>query len=376
MLMFAILYFGIMIDSGLFDPVISKILKFVKGDPLKIVVGTAILTIIVSLDGDGTTTYMITVSAMYPLYKRLGMNPLILAGVVMLGAGVTNLTPWGGPTARVMSALGLEASELFTPLIPGMIAGAIWVVFVAYYLGKERKRLGIMDVQYLKQMQTMDEQVATVEAAVHKRPKLLWINFLLTATLLVCLILEVMPLPVLFTVAFAIAVMINYPNLEQQKERIASHAGNVLAVVSLVFLCRYFHWYFIWNKMVDAMANSVVTLIPDALGPQLPIITALLSMPFTFFMSNDAFYFGVLPILTKAATYGISAAEMGRASLLGQPVHLLSPLVASTYLLVGMAKVDFGEHQRFTLLWAVGTTMVMLITGIVIGIIQYKMQKQ
>ncbi len=111
-----------------------------KGDPLKIVVGTAILTIIVSLDGDGTTTYMITVSAMYPLYKRLGMNPLILAGVVMLGAGVTNLTPWGGPTARVMSALGLDASELFTPLIPGMIAGALWVVFVAYYLGKKRKK--------------------------------------------------------------------------------------------------------------------------------------------------------------------------------------------------------------------------------------------
>ena len=51
--------------------------------------------------------------------------------------------------------------------------------------------------------------------------------------------------------------------------------------------------------MVDAMAQGVVTLIPDALGPQLPIITALLSMPFTFFMSNDAFYFGVLPILTK-----------------------------------------------------------------------------
>lgn len=129
--------------------------------------------------------------------------------------------------------------------------------------------------------------------------------------------------------------------------------------------------------MVDAMAKSVVTLIPDALGPQLPIITALLSMPFTFFMSNDAFYFGVLPILTKAAaTYGISAAEMGRASLLRQPVHLLSPLVASTYLLVGMAKVDFGEHQRFTLLWAVGTTMVMLITGILIGVIQYKIKKQ
>lgn len=241
MLMFAILYFGIMIDSGLFDPIIAKILNAVKGDPLKIVVGTAILTIIVSLDGDGTTTYMITISAMYPLYKRLGMNPLILAGVVMLGAGITNITPWGGPTARVMSSLGLDASQVFTPLIPAMIGGAIWVIFVAYFLGKKRKRLGIVDIQYTqKEKAIMAEQAATVEEYSYKRPKLLWINFLLTLTLLVCLIMEVMPLPVLFTVAFAIAVMINYPSIEEQKERIASHAGNVLAVVSLVFAAGVF----------------------------------------------------------------------------------------------------------------------------------------
>ncbi|MDR4442480.1 citrate transporter, partial [Bacillus cereus] len=74
---------------------------------------------------------------------------------------------------------------------------------------KERTRLGNIAVQYLKQMQTMDYQAATVEAAVHKRPNLLWLHFLLSATLLVCLILEVMPLPVLFAVAFDIAVMIN-----------------------------------------------------------------------------------------------------------------------------------------------------------------------
>ncbi|WP_440604370.1 CitMHS family transporter [Bacillus sp. GB_SG_008] len=372
MLMFAILYFGIMIDSGLFDPAISRILKVVKGDPLKIVVGTAILTLLVSLDGDGTTTYMITVSAMYPLYKRLGMNPLILAGVVMLGAGVTNIIPWGGPTARAMSALGLDASQLFTPLIPALIGGVLWVIFVAYMLGKkERKRLGIVDIQFsTAEKAALTEQAATVEAYNYKRPKLLWINFLLTVTLMTCLIMEVLPLPVLFMIAFAIAVMINYPNLEQQKERIASHAGNVLAVVSLVFAAGIFTGILSGTKMVDAMAHSLVALIPDSLGPHLPIITAITSMPFTFFMSNDAYYFGVLPILTKAAaSYGVSAAEMGRASLLGQPVHMLSPLVASTYLLVGMAKVDFGDHQRFTLKWAVGTTLFMLFIAILTGVI-------
>ncbi|MGF9964758.1 CitMHS family transporter [Bacillus rhizoplanae] len=374
MLMFAILYFGIMIDSGLFDPVISRILKIVKGDPLKIVVGTAILTLLVSLDGDGTTTYMITVSAMYPLYKRLNMNPLILAGIVMLGAGVTNIIPWGGPTARAMSALGLDASQLFTPLIPALIGGAIWVIFVAYMLGKkEQKRLGIVDIQFsTAEKSAFTEQAATVEVCDYKRPKLLWINFLLTVVLMTCLIMEILPLPVLFMIAFAIAVMINYPNLEQQKERIASHAGNVLAVVSLVFAAGIFTGILSGTKMVDAMAHSLVALIPDSLGPHLPIITAITSMPFTFFMSNDAYYFGVLPILTKAAaSYGVSAAEMGRASLLGQPVHMLSPLVASTYLLVGMAKVDFGDHQRFTLKWAVGTTLFMLFIAILTGVISF-----
>ena len=124
--------------------------------------------------------------------------------------------------------------------------------------------------------------------------------------------------------------------------------------------------------MVDAMANSLVSLIPDSMGPHLPIITAITSMPFTFFMSNDAYYFGVLPIIAEAASnYGIDAAEIGRASLLGQPVHLLSPLVPSTYLLVGMVGVTFGDHQKFTLKWAIGTTIVMTIAAVILGIISF-----
>ncbi|HZG72067.1 MAG TPA: CitMHS family transporter [Chondromyces sp.] len=374
MLMFAILYFGIMIDTGLFDPIISRLLKIVKGDPLKIVVGTAVLTLLVSLDGDGTTTYMIVVSAMLPLYTAIGMNPLILACVIMLAGGVMNITPWGGPTARAMSALGLDASDLFVPLIPSMIGGALWVILVAYYFGKkERKRLGILDFELKHENQMAHEQQAATLADDHtSRPHLLWVNALLTITLLVCLILGVMPLPALFMIAFALAVLINYPNLEQQKERIESHAGNVLAVVSLVFAAGIFTGILSGTKMVDAMANGLVSLIPDALGPYLPIITAIASMPFTFFMSNDAFYFGVLPILAEAgAAYGIDPAVIGRASLVGQPVHLLSPLVASTYLLVGMAKVDFGDHQRFTLKWAIGTTVVMTLVAVLTGVITF-----
>ena len=97
MMLFAILYFGVMIDAGLFDTLIKQLLKSVKDDPLKIVIGTALLSLLVALDGDGTTTYMITVSALLPLYKRLNMSPLVLTTVAMLSLSImSSMTPWGG----------------------------------------------------------------------------------------------------------------------------------------------------------------------------------------------------------------------------------------------------------------------------------------
>jgi CitMHS family citrate-Mg2+:H+ or citrate-Ca2+:H+ symporter len=370
MLMFAILYFGIMIDAGLFDPVVNKIVSVVDGDPLKITIGTAVLALFVSLDGDGATTYIITTAAVLPLYKRLKMSNLIMASVIMQASGVMNILPWGGPTARAATALKVEVSDIFNPMIPAMIVCMGWVIFVSYILGlRERKRLGFGVTSNSSEITEtgefkLDQEI--LESGV-RRPKLLLINLLLTVLLMVSLMLEVFPLPVLFMIAFALAMLINYPKLQQQKERITAHAGNVLAVVSVIFAAGVFTGILSGTKMVDAMAKSVVYLIPDSLGPYLAPITGLLSIPFTFFISNDAFYFGVLPIISEAAAkFGISATEIGRASLIGQPVHLLSPLVPSTYLLVGLVKVEFGDHQKFTLKWSLLSALIMLTVGLLI----------
>ncbi|WP_281258593.1 hypothetical protein [Caulobacter mirabilis] len=124
--------------------------------------------------------------------------------------------------------------------------------------------------------------------------------------------------------------------------------------------------------MVDAMASTVTSNIPPAMGPYMAPITALISAPFTFFISNDAFYFGMLPILAEAgAQYGVSSAEMARAALVGQQIHLLSPLVASTYLLVGFVGIEMGEHQRFTLKWACGSFAVFFVACLALGVFPF-----
>ncbi|MDQ0603029.1 CitMHS family citrate-Mg2+:H+ or citrate-Ca2+:H+ symporter [Streptomyces canus] len=411
MLMFAIVYFGVMIDVGLFDPIVRGILKFAKADPMRIVVGTAILAAIVSLDGDGSTTFMITVSAMYPLYKRLKMSLVVMTGVAAMANGVMNTLPWGGPTARAATALKLDASDIFVPMIPALLVGLLGVFVLSYFLGlRERKRLGVLTLGEIlveekveeKESETVlvgagsgsgasgsekvtggsgsgtdaedddDEERFTVldPNRATLRPKLYWFNALVTLTLLTSMIMEWLPIPVLFILGAALVLTVNFPHIPDQKARLAAHADNVLNVSGMVFAAAVFTGVLQGTGMVDHMARWMVDVIPGGMGPHMALVTGLLSLPLTYFMSNDGFYFGVLPVLAEAgAAHGVSPLEMARASLVGQPLHMSSPLVPAVYVLVGMAKVEFGDHTRFVVKWAALTCLLILAAGIVFGII-------
>jgi len=370
MLMFAILYFGVMIDAGLFDPLIQLILKLVGHDPARILVGTAVLAMAIGLDGDGSTTYMITVSAMLPVYERLRMDTLKLAAITMLCSGVMNLTPWGGPTARAATALRVDPTEVFLPFILPMVITLLAIIALAWWFGlRERARLGRVWLPGVQRADG-DAQRATLEGAAElKRPRLRWVNAILTLALMTALVLGLLPMAVLFMVGFAVAVMVNYRDLAEQRRRVIHHAGNVLPVVSVIFAAGIFTGILSNTGMVEAMSQSFLAVLPESLGPYLAVITAVVSLPFTFFMSNDAFYFGVLPVLAEAAAhYGITPIEMARASLIGQPVHLLSPLVPATYLLVALSKVEFSDFQRFTMKWAALACLLLLLVSLAMGL--------
>ncbi|MEW2579252.1 CitMHS family transporter [Streptomyces syringium] len=430
MLMFAIVYFGVMIDVGLFDPIVRGILRFCKADPMRVVVGTAVLAAIVSLDGDGSTTFMITVSAMVPLYRRLKMSLVIMTGVAAMANGVMNTLPWGGPTARAATALKLDAGDIFVPMIPALAVGLLFVIGLAYVLGlRERKRLGVLTLEQALGRPdgepepeqaligsagkgdaparktapagagstasgaatgpadgSLDESQGDAHAGGSQeddasseildprratlRPRLYWFNAALTVALLTLLILQTLPIPVLFLLGAAIALTVNFPHMPDQKARIAAHAENVLNVSGMVFAAAVFTGVLTGTGMVEEMARTVVDSVPDAMGPHMALVTGVLSIPFTYFMSNDGFYFGIVPILAEAgAAHGVSPLEIARASLVGQALHMSSPLVPAVYVLVGMAKVEFGDHTRFTVKWAALTSLVVLGAGLLFGII-------
>ncbi|WP_430425766.1 CitMHS family transporter [Phenylobacterium sp.] len=381
MIMFAILYFGVMIDAGLFDPAVRRLIAIVHGDPVRVVIGTVVLAVLVSLDGDGSTTYMVTVAAMLPLYRRMGLNPLIMACLIMLSSGVMNLTPWGGPTARAATALQLDAGALFLPMVPAMATAVGFLLLLAWLYGRaERKRLGSLRIVGDNPPGGFDDLTLTADGGVTVssdpaalRPRLLIVNAVLTVGLLAALVSGLVPLPILFMAGFAVATLINYPKPADLRARIAAHAPNVIAMTALIFAAGVFTGVLSGTGMAQAMPQSLIAMIPPAMGPYMAPITAALSLPMTFFVSNDAFYFGVLPVLAEAgAQYGVSKAAIGAASLVGQPFHLLSPLVPSTYLLVSLAGVEFAAHQRFTFIWAIATCAVMALAAMLLGVFPFR----
>lgn len=367
MLIFAILYFSLMIDTGLFEPLVNIILKTVGDNPIKTTIGTAVLTALVSLDGDGSSTYLIVVAAMLPLYKKQGMNPLVLTCIIMLAGQIMNILPWGGPTARVMSSLKLGHTDIFVPMIPIMAIGIAWVIFVAYILGRREKIRIAKHGKYTNY--NTNDIIGEVDLTL-RRPKLILINLALTITLLVVMILDIVPLGIAFMIAFCIASIINYPKLKDQQKIISKHAGNALSVAGMIFGAGIFTGILNGSGIMHAMGNSMIEIVPKSWGGYLNIVTAIFSIPFTFFLSNDAYYFGILPIIVATGhQLGISPEILGRASLIGQGSHLLSPLVPSTYLLVSLAGVEFSDHLKYTLKWALGSSVVMLLAALLLGII-------
>ncbi len=419
---FGILFFTIMLQAGAFDPFVARILKIAGRSPLKVALATVLLSQIIAFDGDGTATYLIVISAMLPLYRGLGMNPLVLATLVGLSFGVQNMVPWGGPMARAAASINVEVNDLWIPLLPVQAAGlaAVWVV--GYILGKReevrlsvpgesstfavgntkffgikrterpREAVGagsgratnassgagsdsatavaidpIVPPRPSAQMETDSEEDLT-------RPRLVWINCALIVLVIGVLIADIIPAPMVFMLGTIIVLMMNYPSAKLQLEIIQMRSREPLMVAAILFSAGIFLGILRGSGMMKEMATTLASSVPDSWGPWLPIIIGLLATPLTLFIDVNSYYLAVLPILAETAQHlGLSAESVAMASLIGNstvgaPLHIFS---GSFWVLIALTGVKIGDHIRFYLRWGCFVSFIMLIAAIIIGLVPH-----
>jgi CitMHS family citrate-Mg2+:H+ or citrate-Ca2+:H+ symporter len=368
MFIFAILYFGIMTDAGMLDPIVDGILRAVGRNPVRIVMGTSLLALLVHLDGSGAVTFLVTVPVMLPLYERLGMDKRILACAAAMAAGV-NFLPWTGPMIRASASLHLPVWEIFNPLIPVQLAGLGFVFVSAWWLGRrEAKRLGFDGAG--AHGAVYRRELGEAHRAL-RRPNRTWINLSLTLILIAGMIAAKLEPAAVFMVGVVLALQINYPDLRMQHQRMDAHAQAALMMAGVLFAAGAFTGIMKESGMLTAMAKSAVDFAPPGAAKHLPFILGLLSMPLSLLFDPDSFYFGVLPVLAQAgAAFGVPPVHTAQAAVLGQTTtgFPVTPLTPASFLLAGLAGIEFREHQKFTVPFLLGASVWMTLVCVALGV--------
>lgn len=368
MFLFAILFFAILSEAGLFTPLVETIVRLTRDHPPYVALGTAILASVVHLDGSGASTFLIAVPALLPVYDRLGLDRRMLACIVAMAAGVGNMLPWGGPTLRAAAALDMPAMDLFRPVLPVYAVGFATMLVISWWLGRRHLASAPAGLPPAAAPAPVDQEPARLPLGWRY-----WVNVLVVIAVIGLMLASLLPPAIAFLIGTVVVMVVNLPEAEAQREAIQRHAPAAVWMVAILFAAGAFTGILRGTGMLEAMAQQGAALLPGGSARHLPVVVGLTSMPLSLLFDPDSFYFGVLPVLGGVAEAGgVPAAEVGRAAILGQMTtgFPISPLTPATFLLVGLARVDLADHQRFTIPWLFLISVTMTFAAVLFGVIR------
>jgi len=308
---------------------------------------------------------------MLPIYERLNMDKRLLCLMVAMAAGV-NYLPWTGPTLRSSAVLHIPTTAIFTPLIIPQIVGILFMLTVAFLLGKkEARRLGLADdtkVDLILKRELKEEEKGL------RRPRMFWFNAVLALVVLGVMISGKVDAAPMFMIGVIFAMVFNYPKVDQQKARVDAHARAALMMASILLAAGAFVGIMMGTGMIKAMAQTGVSYVPKGLAHHIPFGLGLIAMPLSLLFDPDSYYLGVMPVIAEMSKMlGMAPIQIAQASLMGQMTtgFPISPLTPATFLISGLTGVELGEHQKFSIPYLWAASIIMTITCAVIGVFPF-----
>ncbi|NDW57948.1 citrate transporter [Yangia sp. PrR004] len=359
------------------------------GNVVYVAIGTALIGVCAHLDGAGATTFLLTVPALLPLYARLGMSRYLMLMLLATGAGMANMLPWAGPLGRAAAVTGLEVTDLWRPLIPVQLTGLVVLLAIAALYGlRERKRIAAAgsaeaamaaaDGTSLEQAHHSrtelgafeDGHELTEQEAGLLRPKLLWVNAVIFLCVIATLVSGILPAAYVFMIGLGVLMVINYPDVSMQMDRIRAHADSALLMGAIILAAGSFLGIVDGSGMLRAMAEALVGVLPEGAVGILHLLLGLVALPIELILSTDAYYFGLLPIVLQITEpAGIDPASTVHALVIGNIVGtFISPFSPAMWLALGLARAEIGRHIRYSILTMWVYSLILMAVGYLLGL--------
>ena len=371
MFVFAITFFGVLQDTGLFRPIINGLIRLTRGHVVAVTAGTALVGVLAHLDGAGATTFLLTVPALLPLYMRLGMSRYLMLMMLAIGAGIANMLPWAGPLGRAAAVTGLDVTDLWQPLIQVQLIGVVLLLGLAVGLGlREQRRIRAAGGPAPAEGHEVGGVAATADEAALERRALLPVNGALFLAVIAALVTGILPPALIFMIGLSVVLLINYPQVEMQMNRIRAHAPSALLMGAIILAAGTFLGIMDGTGMLRAMAVAMVSVLPESAVGNLHIIVGLIGMPLELVLSTDAFYFGMLPIVLEVVQpAGVPADQIVHAMVIGNIIGTFaSPFSPALWLALGLARADIGAHLRYSFFWMWGFSLVVFGAAMALGL--------
>ena len=371
---FSVLFFGVMTDAGMFDKIIGALMKKVGNNVVGVALMTCVIAIIGHLDGGGASTFLITIPAMLPVYKRLHMRRETLLLICVTAMGVMNLMPWGGPTMRAASVIEMEPNDLWFQLMPMQVVGFVLAIGTAIFWGfQEKKRIAKLGDAAAEEAGKYDDSDSGESNTDLARPQNFIFNVILTLAVIIVLVLDIFPAYYVFMVGCALGILVNYRGKKLHSSIIKSHASAGLSMASTILCAGVFLGVLSKSGIMEKMAVMMANVIPTSLGKFLPVIIGVLSVPLALLFDTDSYFYGLLPVLVSVGNqFGVNPAHIAIAMVVCRNcATFISPVAPATYLGIGLAGVEIKDHIKFCFGWQWGVSIVCLVAGLIMGVIQF-----
>lgn len=367
-MMFSVPYFSLMSDAGLFDTIVNFLLKHSKISAVAVCIITVAVSLITEIDGSVTSTFVITIPMLLPLYKKLKMDPKVLLFLCSASMCAMFNTPWNSRILRAASLIPEvenPTNYIFAKLFPVEVILIIMLFIMAIILGKREVKRGA-----IKELERSESNANMIQSTELSRPKLFWFNLILTILLVLALSFVDIPDYASFAIALIIGITVNYKDLKLQNKLLSKYAATLYPTAPAVLLSGVVVGVLQESGMMQEMVNVLINIIPSSMGSWLYIIIALFSVPLMIIFTNDTWYYALIPIVAAiCAKFGVSN-EVVILTLIMNMGAMISPVAQpQIYLACDLAdKTELADYISFSFVPFCILTVLWIGSGVLLGV--------